>query len=426
MTTLNQRELLQLAESLQKFSPPLKLQGFFANRRDLVLEWYHPSGLCWLWCDLNPKAPVALLLNKLPVALPKGSEPLRLFFKAHLINQSLEAAEVRSETGRILYLRLRDSGGETSQIEIRLFAHGQNFIVKTAKQGMAWKKPQPLKANVEPSSKELRSPSEILSQWSILRNPASSDKQPQSLAEAQAKLEQIKLKKQKAIAQVQIDIANKQKVPWRSLGEWLSAHQTLDVPTEFLPYVDHKKNVFQNRDQCFAQAKEQELKLEGAQLRLSQLQKEYEDLLNLQNPLELLQPTNSNAKAKAENGKTPERKGIDLGHGVWAEWGKSGADNLRLLRASKAWDLWVHIKDYPGSHGIIHRLKNQQVGDELIRSVGSKLLAAHLRKKGESMIGEKFELLVTECRFVRPIKGDRLGRVTYQNERVLSFKFAPH
>ena len=39
--------------------------------------------------------------------------------------------------------------------------------------------------------------------------------------------------------------------------------------------------------------------------------------------------------------------------------------------------------------------------------------------RAEDLRGQMFDILVAECRHVRPIKGDKVGRVNYTNERVL-------
>ncbi|NJL25746.1 MAG: hypothetical protein HC902_11610 [Calothrix sp. SM1_5_4] len=46
----------------------------------------------------------------------------------------------------------------------------------------------------------------------------------------------------------------------------------------------------------------------------------------------------------------------------------------------------------------------------------------HLGNKYSQSAGERFHVLVAECRHVRPIKGDKLGRVTYRDERVLIYR----
>jgi hypothetical protein len=41
------------------------------------------------------------------------------------------------------------------------------------------------------------------------------------------------------------------------------------------------------------------------------------------------------------------------------------------------------------------------------------------------MLGQRIAVVIVECRFVKPIKGDKLGRVIYHGERTLQFNYKP-
>lgn len=120
--------------------------------------------------------------------------------------------------------------------------------------------------------------------------------------------------------------------------------------------------------------------------------------------------------------KQAEAKGrkLHLASGAIVYCGKSAGDNLSLLRKARAWDLWLHLKDYPGAHAIIHRQKDQVIGGaELYQAaewvVKESFASMHLE------VGARLDVVIVECRFVRPIKGDKLGRVTYHSEKNYSF-----
>ncbi|MBY0386123.1 DUF814 domain-containing protein, partial [bacterium] len=101
--------------------------------------------------------------------------------------------------------------------------------------------------------------------------------------------------------------------------------------------------------------------------------------------------------------------------------GKSAEDNLKILRKSKAWHLWLHIKDLPGSHGIIAFDKSVKVPLEIVREVALWVVEQSLSaKQRESWKGVKCDVIYCECRFVTPIRGDKLGRVTFKNEKAIS------
>lgn len=54
--------------------------------------------------------------------------------------------------------------------------------------------------------------------------------------------------------------------------------------------------------------------------------------------------------------------------------------------------------------------------DAELKQIASWLIN-ETKLKGANL-GGTFEVLIAECRFVTPIKGDSLGRVNYRNERV--------
>ncbi|MNT80503.1 hypothetical protein D3C72_2199710 [compost metagenome] len=104
--------------------------------------------------------------------------------------------------------------------------------------------------------------------------------------------------------------------------------------------------------------------------------------------------------------------------GAIAYCGKSAADNLALLRQAKAWDFWLHLKDFPGAHAIVHRKRDQLIPDNELLQVSEWLAHESLSEKS-LYPGQKLAVVVVETRFVRPIKGDKLGRVTYHSEGTL-------
>jgi predicted ribosome quality control (RQC) complex YloA/Tae2 family protein len=105
--------------------------------------------------------------------------------------------------------------------------------------------------------------------------------------------------------------------------------------------------------------------------------------------------------------------------------GRNATDNLKLLRKARAWDYWLHLQDRPGAHVILFRNKSTNVSDATLRQVIEWFVRLQLGAKFAKHAGEKMKFLVAECRHVRPIKGDKLGRVHYQDERVLIYQVPP-
>ncbi len=174
-------------------------------------------------------------------------------------------------------------------------------------------------------------------------------------------------------------------------------------------------------------------KNEGAQLRIEKLDLEIPRLQELMAKIENNQLTDEDLYRATEvgknqltkhkiSGKTTDIKSrkmlLDSGAAVFM--GKSAKDNLALLRQARAWDFWLHLRDYPGAHAIIHREKNQNINNNEFQSVVKWLAEESLSAKSLQK-GTRLDVVIAEVRFVRPIKGDKLGKVNYHSEKTLTF-----
>jgi len=428
------------AENLDHFIESLKpLYGFRfqevqMNEQDLLIGLWGQGDLHWLFFDLEPRRPLVFLLpDPSPVKIKNMDKPLKLFLKAHGVGLTFVKAERKKDEGRILrlYFQSPKSPDEFNcEIEARLFPKGCNVIVKSKGKTISLVKiKSQMAVNSEPSSIDnvqsavsSTTPSrsteteldEIFTAWLERRHPKSKANN-QNTIQKQKLLE----KKYKAIEKVEQELQSKSENQYQELGEWLKANQTLKVPQEYSSLMDTKKSLNQNMEEAFRKSKQAKEKIERTKVRLEELKEELKKLQSGEF---------KENKPQQKKKSAPEYKGrlLKLSENLEARAGKSGADNLALLRQARAWDFWVHLKDLPGSHAILFRNKNQKVTDHEIRKVASWLVELSLKNFNKAAnTGEKYEVLVTECRFVRPIKGDKLGRVNYQNERVLSFVY-PH
>ncbi len=94
--------------------------------------------------------------------------------------------------------------------------------------------------------------------------------------------------------------------------------------------------------------------------------------------------------------------------------GRNAAQNHSLIAERSApGDLWLHARDLPGGH-IIIKNDGRPIPDEVVRRA-AELAAYYSAGRQDATV----EVVVTERRHVRPIKGGRPGMVTYRNERTL-------
>jgi hypothetical protein len=99
----------------------------------------------------------------------------------------------------------------------------------------------------------------------------------------------------------------------------------------------------------------------------------------------------------------------------WVVWGKNGQENLELLRLARPWDLWSHLRDYPGAFVVLFRPKGLHPNPNELQKMGEILVHSSFQRK-KLQPGEAFQMVLCECRFVRPIKGAKAGLVQYREE----------
>lgn len=403
-----------------------RLQEVLTAGSDVILGFYSQDGLLWLWIDLNAVRPCLLPWTELPMRLKAQKSPLHLFLRAHFDNRVLREVRMGEGQGRVVYMRFGGSGEEgRAELEIRLFPHGRNILARTADKMVAWQKPKELteapdQGESVPAHLPIRTLDVLREQWLSVRQVKSGKKNP---GDVKARLQSDLQRKEKAYQKVQEELQRKRELPWRAVGDWLKTHQSLDVPKEWEPFVDKRRKLAWNIEHCYSKARDTEGKAFGTEKRLEVLREEMERVREL-----LKQPAST---LPAEPEKSPPRPLQDMGaqgrtlrlsDDMVAVAGKSAADNLKLLRKARAWDLWIHLRDYPSSHAILFRNKNATVSDAVLQQVFAWFVRNHLGNKFSQSAGERFHILVAETRHVRPIKGDKLGRVNFQNERTLIYK----
>ena len=86
--------------------------------------------------------------------------------------------------------------------------------------------------------------------------------------------------------------------------------------------------------------------------------------------------------------------------------GKSASRNDALLRAAAADDIWMHAKDFAGSHVVVRTRRGEIVPDGVLEAA-ARLAALHSKAKTERWV----DVSMTEVRHVRKPKGAPAGLV---------------
>jgi hypothetical protein len=423
MPALKVHELQKLAQQIKLYGLGHQLQDIALSEQYLFLQHYG-KGDFTIGVELKPLEPqLAYFFGDIPKRkiLVK---PLVLFLKAHARNLRLVNVVVELELGRVL--RLYYSGGDREcVVELRLIPHGMNILISAGGKSISLfpaKDLPPSSVGADQGDAEFDVEA-YLDQWmQRLLNPAikKSGGSPQD-DQARKKKKEIE-KKTVLIGKLEDDLKAMSR-PWLPLGEYLKIHQTLEVPEDWLPLLDINLPVNANMQRCFEKHKLQEKRFEQISERIQHLRQEICELESASLSGDVSadgRTVRSLASELLGKAKAKGRK-LKLAENIEAVFGKSAKDNMALLRRAQAWDLWLHLRDLPGAHLIVRRPRQKNVDHHLLLEAARWLLSETVGKK-KVIEGDRYDVIVTECRYVKPIKGDKLGRVNYQNESTLTLR----
>ena len=420
MKALKISELDTILEQLQALCGS-RLQEVIVSKQDMALQFFSSAlGVRWLIVDWNPKAPSLWVVDRVPFRLQKTKTPLLLFLKAHFNGASLKSITRDQKMGRVVHLEFEVD--QILKMEIRLLPHGQNVILQSGDRSISLKKVQVLEA-MEVTSQEVDGADYpgLLQQWIASRAP-NTKSQGARAPERGKKIKKLK----KSLGQLIETLDQLKGARWQLAGDRLVQSQSLEETLKQFPEcIDNSMGLAENIQLCFERHKKNHKKIAGAEQRILELQEEL-GLLESQTDEEY-----EKQKPKARVGsKSPKTKsgGMRTRKKMIAEdlellVGKSAADNLALLRRARAWDYWLHLQDFPSAHAILFRNRNREISDAEVYQAARFLVETHAEKNKNIQPGEAVAVIWTESRFVRPIKGDKMGRVTHKNTRSTVVKF---
>jgi hypothetical protein len=414
--------------------------------RSMRLGFFWTGGLRWVVFDYRIQAPLLMLfdgMDSVPMTPPKTAgkirRPIELFLRSKHIGRRLREVRLRVDDGRALDLVFdSNTDGSEVSIELKVYPHGRNVRAISGEQSVSEFKPmltggtivQPAKSRGFDSLEQPdRSRSELALAWLGLVRPAAVKKPADRAAggiSLKSPIDKTIEKKLKALEKVRAEIISKEQSPARTIGEWIKENQTLDLPRDWpkdwCEQVDAKRSLAVNIERLFASAKSQTRKLTGTRERASELAREIELLekRRLKGELrdELKTPSGGGVKDLFVAASAKGRK-FQLAEDLIVYLGKNATENLSILRKAQPFDYWLHLRDRPGAHAIMRRARGRNVTDAEFIKAGTYVAEQTLKRRATELRGESFDLLIVECRFVRPIKGDRVGRVNYTNDRVL-------
>jgi predicted ribosome quality control (RQC) complex YloA/Tae2 family protein len=395
-----------------------QLQDIETHSKGLAFSLYKRGQVWWI-LDLNQQTPMSLVFYAhSPWGKKQTPKPVALFLNSHAKNLFLSKVTLKKDLGRVIEVEWVGSQN-ICQMEIHLVPKAVNIIVNTQEKSISWEKVKDMGLPPQIENESDRDLADIKAQWLEQSAPRSQTIISSLSIEDWEKQKQKNLiKKRKAIEELEKQLAQDLGQKWQSLGELLKSFEISELGSEWKEFLTRGIGRYEQMELAFSKAKQLEGKKAGTRNRLDILQNEIHALeLQVQPPPAKIQNKSSAMLKSAGADGRIKRFGPD--QQITASRGKSAADNMALLRKAKAWDIWVHLRDYPSTHAIVSLDKNQKLSDSILRDV-ALWVATETKASQKLPQGSRLDVVVAECRYVRPIKGDKLGRVHYQNERVLT------
>ncbi len=414
--------VLEIDESISDIQKALgfSVQNVYYYDKTLVLSLWQNHASHWLVISLRYDQQSIFIVPEQKIKLKNEKKPIQIFALAHL--KHLYFTDIRRVEieGRKIQIHFSSSDSEDVMVEVVLVPTVLNISIFKGKKQVHLNKPKDLpefKSN-EQANLKLKPLEDVKNNWLQSLQKKSIDGPDQGRKTLKSEIE----KKQKALKKVESDLDKKMNEDYYQFALLLETN-AVEAKDKFPDLFDSKKSIHKLKDEYFEKQKSLKQKILRSEDRVLLLKNELKDLCALTES-DWSQILKSNAKGQSQsfNQKSEIKvRKLEIANDLVAYYGKSAADNLKLLRSAKAWHYWIHIKDMPSSHMIIFRDKNRDLKDgEVQKAIVWFLNEAHGVSKDNS--AEAFDVLMTECRYVRPIKGDKLGRVNYSHEKVLRVK----
>ena len=355
-----------------------KLSGLEEN---LCLHFWKEGPLL-LYVDVFSNVPKLWLSeDKRALNNSRLNKPIELFLKAHFSQSEVQNVIRVKENGRVVKINFE----EQSFFEIRLFPGGANFSATRDGKSVYLKKPKDLSASETEDYKpdEVRSPLVIQDEAERHFKKSFSFKKDSKAAESKknnSALEKI----DQALLKLHQDEALK-------FAQALESNQTLLDSQKKL--FDPKKSVRENILWGYSEHKKKASKIQ-------RLEKRKQEILS--SGVNKKVSSSANKAKKNDSVKTPF---YSLNKKVVLRCGRSAKENLMLLRNSKPWHLWMHLRDYPSGHLLVDMPKGYVLTQKEHAVAASFLFTNGAPKKLLSSPSVKYEVIFTERRYVRTVKG---------------------
>lgn len=346
------------------------------------------SGPLLLYVDVYSNIPkLWLSKDKRVLNNSKLNKPIELFLKAHFLQTEVANVSRLKSKGRVLKIEFENE----SFFELSLFPGGANFSASHNDKSVHLKKPKDLK----PNEIENYKPDEVRTPLVLQDEAEKHFKKSFSF-----KKEAVSLKKEKnkkAIEKIDQALLKLHQDEALKFSQALEKNQSLLGEQKKL--FDSKKSLRENILWGYAEHKKKAAKIKRLEKRKQEI------LASGTESKTQAPPEKSNKKDHKKNDKKVKTPFYNLNEKVTLRCGRSAKENLTLLRNSKAWHLWMHLRDYPSGHLLVEKPKGYVLTPKELFTAASFLFINGAPKKLISSPLVKYEVIYTEKRYVRTIKG---------------------
>lgn len=444
MKSVSFAEFDVLVEAAQRFLG-LPVQSVTLDNDVLVLNLGGTSSLRGsLVIDLRNKVPFFTITDRPLPHLQKQTKPIVLFLKAHVLGLKLQSVTRDLEYGRLIIFTFSNDT-DSLTIEAHLMPQSRNIRVSFKESTISLKKPQELsKMTSFKDILEKRTAEELYRQWheqfallpvKNLRGHSGS-----------LFIEEAILKKQAGLNKLLSNLEVLQKERWAEFAVWLNSDRSEHVLAEYKDLYDTQLSVIENIENAFTQSKKIKIKIQHLEERIKKLQQEIQSLeeqsvspseegvggrthagssqsLSVSQSLSIAARTAKKRLSPDSPLLGAKGRTRSFDNEIKAYIGKSGTDNLKLLRQSKSWYTWVHAKDWPSAHAIIATNKGQAIPQDVLSEVCLWVLKETLSdKQWASWRGIKVDFVYTERRYLQAVKGDHHGLVRYSQAKTVTIE----
>jgi predicted ribosome quality control (RQC) complex YloA/Tae2 family protein len=417
MTSLNYEDLYGLAEELAKLIGSRLQSVLSISPERFELHFFYQSTLRAMVLDLSPAKPfvVSTLLTGSKKA--KKKTPIYNFLNAHFISSFLEKLEIAEKPNRTLKLTFKRNEAERLILSFKCFPHGHELKLKAyGKEVLAPWRPTVKRSldetvtYVEPAAVEGWVKNELLSE--LIFKDAKNIGAGSEKKAAEPYFVKLQKKLERAIQNIDATF-DEQKI---KDSERMIALEALAIEMQQQPNVDGDV-----LDKIYEEVRKLRKKSEVTVARREDLTKQLEFLKSPDGQAKFQKSKREAVDKPLEKTFSGTQVRLDARFELWV--GRTAWQNDDLVRLASPHELWIHLRDYPGAHGLIRGPKKAEVPQSLVEFSCRVVGVLSQSKKNPFQEGQYLDFIVTPRKFIKKPKNAAPGLVTVERETVRRIAF---